>query len=188
MQARNAAARDRLDDLLTDVQQRAEQFREAQSEAATTTATVTSPDGLVRATVDANGRLSNLEFAPVAFSKSTPQALARTVQQVVSQGAAEVGRRVSELMSPLQQGVPDLSELFEGAPSLAEFRPPVPTTEPDPGQTPPSHEDEEQNFMTSSMPAPPPPVVEEKPKPKRGRPDDHHDDEPQSWMEGGSSW
>ncbi|MBK1784589.1 YbaB/EbfC family nucleoid-associated protein [Prauserella cavernicola] len=50
-------------------------------------ATVTSRDGLVRATVDSTGALTGLEFAPSAFEGTDPAALAETVLDVVRQGA-----------------------------------------------------------------------------------------------------
>ncbi|QRP46089.1 hypothetical protein [Amycolatopsis sp. FDAARGOS 1241] len=48
-------------------------------------AVLTSPDGLVRVTVGANGALGRLEFAPDAFERTTPAQLAYTVQALVQQ-------------------------------------------------------------------------------------------------------
>ncbi|WP_245865613.1 YbaB/EbfC family nucleoid-associated protein [Prauserella marina] len=49
----------------------------------TASTTVTSQDGLVRATVDSAGALTELEFAPTAFERTDPGTLARTVLDVV---------------------------------------------------------------------------------------------------------
>ncbi|RJQ88853.1 YbaB/EbfC family nucleoid-associated protein [Amycolatopsis panacis] len=46
---------------------------------------LTSPDGLVRATVSGVGTLGRLEFTPDAFERTTPAQLAATVQTLVQQ-------------------------------------------------------------------------------------------------------
>ncbi|WIX80748.1 hypothetical protein QRX50_08285 [Amycolatopsis carbonis] len=48
-------------------------------------AVLTSPDGLVRATVGSGGTLGRLEFAPDTFQRTTPAQLAFTVQALVQQ-------------------------------------------------------------------------------------------------------
>ena len=46
---------------------------------------LTSPDGLVQATVGAGGTLGKLEFAPDTFERTSPAQLAHTVQALVQQ-------------------------------------------------------------------------------------------------------
>ncbi|MEU6644918.1 YbaB/EbfC family nucleoid-associated protein [Saccharomonospora sp. NPDC046836] len=63
-------------------------------------ATVTSRDGLVRATVDSSGTLTGLEFAPTAFERSDPESLAQTVLEVVQQGRTRVQHERDALKPP----------------------------------------------------------------------------------------
>ncbi|WP_199428846.1 YbaB/EbfC family nucleoid-associated protein [Qaidamihabitans albus] len=55
--------------------------------------TVSSPDGLVHATVDLTGTLTGLEFAPTAFERTDPATLARTVLDLVHEGGRRATRR-----------------------------------------------------------------------------------------------
>jgi hypothetical protein len=48
-------------------------------------AVLTSPDGLVQATVGVGGTLGKLEFAPDTFERTSPAQLAYTVQALVQQ-------------------------------------------------------------------------------------------------------
>ena len=50
---------------------------------------LTSPDGLVRATGGPAGTLDRLDFAPDTFARTTPEQLARTVQDLVHRLAEE---------------------------------------------------------------------------------------------------
>ncbi|EWC60772.1 hypothetical protein UO65_3913 [Actinokineospora spheciospongiae] len=137
LRARNAAAKEQVDGLLDTFRQQTEALREAQDAALRASASLTSKDGLVRASVDSSGALSALEFAPSAFDRSTPEALARAVLQLARQGAAEVRERVSDLMAPVSGGLPDLSDLFDDAPSLRGLMAGIPVPQAD---APPSHE------------------------------------------------
>lgn len=58
---------------------------------------VTSPDGLVRARIDASGSLAELIFAPNAFERSTPELLAKSVLTLVQHGAKQVKRQIADL-------------------------------------------------------------------------------------------
>ncbi|WP_197319566.1 YbaB/EbfC family nucleoid-associated protein [Saccharomonospora sp. NB11] len=72
--------------------------------------TVTSADGLVRATLGPHGELSDLEFAPDAFERTDPAQLADTVLDVVRRAGQD---RKAILDPPTRQ--------------LAPVRPPRPT-------------------------------------------------------------
>lgn len=61
-------------------------------------ATVTSPDGLVRAAIDSSGLLADLSFAPNAFERDTPQALAKSVLSLVRHGTLQVKQQIVDLM------------------------------------------------------------------------------------------
>jgi DNA-binding protein YbaB len=85
--------RRRLDDL----RDRAELV---QAEISTLTATVTSPDGAVSATVGHTGALSGLVLGPASAGLSRDR-LADLVVRTTSQAAAEVARRAERALGPL---------------------------------------------------------------------------------------
>ncbi|AXB46273.1 hypothetical protein A4R43_30595 [Amycolatopsis albispora] len=202
--------KDRVDGLLEQFNRQTEQLREAQAAAAEASATVTSKDGLVRATIDANGVLSKLDFAPTAFERSGgPAALAASVLEVVRTGGLQVKQQVADLMSPLTEGMPDLTELFEDAPSLAGLVPAIPDFSPPPEpEAPPrpeSFEEEGSIFQNrqqqaappppAAAPPPPPPppaakpsMPQPKPTTRRARPAPVEDEEepPDSWLTRGN--
>ena len=179
-----------MDTLLENFERQTAQLRDAQAAAAETTAHVTSPDGLVRATIDAGGSLAKLEFAPTTFERTTPAQLANTVQTLVRQGSLQVKQKIADLMAPITEGLPDLAELVEGAPSLAGLVPPIPDfleeeEEPPPAPRPDSFEDPAAgSIMRNEQAAPPPPMPAPKPAPRRVRPprDEEDEEPPSSWM------
>ncbi|ASO18476.1 DNA-binding protein YbaB [Actinoalloteichus hoggarensis] len=166
LEARNAAVRDQVDQLMGQLRRQTDQLREAQTEAAKVSAKVSSPDGLVTATVDSSGTLTRLEFAPSAFARSSPDKLGRVATEVVRQASNQAGQRVTEIMAPLQEGTPDLADLVEGAPSFRDLVGPFSR----PGAEPP-----ESATPTTS------------PRPRRPARDEVDDEEPQSWLTGGDS-
>ncbi|GAB3139726.1 YbaB/EbfC family nucleoid-associated protein [Amycolatopsis stemonae] len=182
LEARNAAMKDQMDTLLENFERQTAQLRDAQAAAAETTAQVQSPDGLVRATIDAGGTLAKLEFAPNAFERTTPAQLANTVQTLVRQGSLQVKQKIADLMAPITEGLPDLADLVEGAPSLAGLVPQIPefAEEEEPAPRPPSFEEGGPILRNESVP---PPMPAPKPAPKRVRPPRDEDEEPpSSWM------
>ncbi|NIJ14368.1 DNA-binding protein YbaB [Saccharomonospora amisosensis] len=62
--------------------------------------TVTSRDGLVRATLDSTGSLTGLEFATTAFDHGDPATLAQTVLDVVREGTERVRQRIHSAPPP----------------------------------------------------------------------------------------
>lgn len=173
LRARNAAMKEQVDGLLDKFNQQTRQLQEAQAAAASATATVTSDDGLVTATVDSSGSLVNLEFAPASFQRSDPKRLARTAADTVRRAAAQVQQRLTELMSPITGGMPDLADLVEGAPSLKGLIPNLPEP-PEPAasdQGPPPAE------RSPATPAAPP-----RARPRRPVADDDDDDGQRSWL------
>lgn len=173
LEARNAAVKEQVNSLLDTFHRQTGMLREAQAAAASATASLTSKDGLVRASVDSSGVLTQLEFAPSAFDRSTPEALARSVLQLAREGANQVRRQVADLMSPLTEGLPDLPDLVEGAPSLSAL---LPRFEAPPPSTSDDEPFENRSALTHrSGPARPP-----------ARPAPDGDDEmPDTWLKGG---
>ncbi|MGW4058953.1 YbaB/EbfC family nucleoid-associated protein [Amycolatopsis sp. NPDC004747] len=186
LEARNAAMKDRMDTLLENFERQTAQLRDAQAAAAETTAQVSSPDGLVRATIDAGGSLAKLEFAPNTFERTTPAQLANTVQSLVRQGSLQVKQKIANLMAPITEGLPDLADLVEGAPSLAGLVPPIPSFDElaeEPAAPRPESFEEGGSILRNEQAAPPPPMPAPKPTPKRVRPPREDDEEPpSSWM------
>ncbi len=189
LEARNAAMKDQVDTLLEQFERQTAELRDAQAAAAETTAQVTSPDGLVRATIDAGGSLAKLEFQPNTFERTTPAQLANTVQTLVRQGSLQVKQKIADLMAPITEGLPDLADLIEGAPSLQGLVPEIPefVTEDEPPQQPESFEDPDAGSILrneQTAPPPPPPMPAPKPAVKRVRPsrDDEDEEPPSSWM------
>lgn len=181
LEARNAAMKEQVNGLLDTFNRQAEMLREAQVAAARTTASLTSKDGLVRAAVDSGGVLTHLEFAPSAFERSTPEALARSVLQLAREGASQVKQQVNDLMSPLTEGLPDLSDLVEGAPSLSALLPRF-DAPPPPPVAPDDDSFEDRSALagrTEQAPPPPPPPA------ARRRPASSDDEDlPDSWLKG----
>ena len=190
LEARNAAMKDQVDTLLEQFERQTAQLRDAQAAAAETTAQVTSPDGLVRATIDAGGSLAKLEFQPSTFERTTPAQLANTVQTLVRQGSLQVKQKIADLMAPITEGLPDLADLIEGAPSLQGLVPPIPEflpeeEEPVEPPRPDSYEDPAAGSImrNEQVTPPPPPMPAPKPAPKRVRPAPDEDEEPpSSWL------
>lgn len=183
LEARNAAMKDQMDTLLENFERQTAQLRDAQAAAAETTAEVTSPDGLVRATIDAGGSLAKLEFAPSTFERTTPAQLANTVQSLVRQGSLQVKQKIATLMAPITEGLPDLADLVEGAPSLAGLVPPMPDFDEAPPAPRPESFEEGGSILRNEQAPPPPPMPAPKPAPKRVRPPRDDDEEPpSSWM------
>ncbi|WP_367135028.1 YbaB/EbfC family nucleoid-associated protein [Saccharothrix sp. HUAS TT1] len=155
LEARNAAMREQVDSLLTELRKKTDDLRETQAQAMAITATAVSRDGSVRATVDSAGALTSLEFSVNAFERTTPDKLARLVTETVQQAVAKARTELNEVLAPAQQGPSiDLSELLPGVPSLADLipQPPaMPKSSAPPRRTaPPSDDDNGDSVMDRS--------------------------------------
>ncbi len=187
--------KDQVDTLLENFERQTAQLRDAQAAAAETSATVVSPDGLVRATIDATGTLAKLEIQPNAFERTNPAQLANTVLHLVRKGSLQVKQQVAELMAPITEGLPDLSDLIEGAPSLQGLMPPIPDFLAEEEDAEPVKKTGDDDFEDPLLrndaappppPPPPPPAAPPTPKPipKRVRQaqDDDEEEPPSSWL------
>ncbi|WP_410661300.1 YbaB/EbfC family nucleoid-associated protein [Amycolatopsis sp. lyj-112] len=192
LEARNAAMKDQVDTLLEQFERQTAQLRDAQEAASQMSATVVSQDGLVRATIDATGTLAKLEIQPNTFERTTPAQLANTVLNLVRQGSLQVKQQVADLMAPITEGLPDLSDLIDGAPSLQGLMPAIPDFLADEDEeAAPVKSDEDfadpllRNDATPPTPPPAPPAPPApKPIPKRVRQTQDNDEEepPSSWL------
>lgn len=126
LEARNAAMRENVAALMSDLRRRTADLADAQAKANAVTGKATSEDGLVRAEVNPAGVLTNLEFSWAAFDRYTPESLAKAVLRTSQAAARSAREQVDGALAPLQQETPDLSNLFEGAPSFTDLlRPPA---------------------------------------------------------------
>ena len=190
LEARNAAMRDKIGDLLDTYHKQTERLQEAQQARSALSARLTSPDGLVEVTVDSSGMMTGLKIAPSAFERSRPDALSRMILDLTRRGAIQVRQQANDLMKPLTEGLPDLSDLVAGAPSLAALVPKLPEPPaPDPAQRPTGYADSGSIMSSNPMPQPPvapppPPAPKAAPKPaaRRARPSADEDEMPDSWM------
>lgn len=190
LEARNAAMKNQVDSLLEQFDKQTEQLRDAQAAAAETSVTVTSQDGLVRATIDSTGSLAELAFAPSAFERSNPAALASTTMKLVRHGTLQVKQQVADLMSPITEGLPDLSDLIEGAPSLQSLLPKIPDflKEEEVDERPRAESFGAGSILRNDQPPLPPMPAPKRATARRARPEPEVEDEPpSSWMTRGDS-
>jgi DNA-binding protein YbaB len=129
LEARNAAMRENVAALMTDLRRRTADLAEAQARANTVTGKAMSDDGLVRVEVNPAGVLTNIEFSQVTYERLSPERLARVILQTAQSAARSAREQVEGVLAPLQEGSADLSNLFEGAPSFADLLRPPPAPE-----------------------------------------------------------
>jgi DNA-binding protein YbaB len=138
LEARNAAMREQVDSLMSELHRKTAEMREAQAKALAITASATSQDGSVTARVDSSGALTSLEFSPNAFERTTPDKLARVATETVIAAVAKSRTELNEVLATAQEGPSiDLSEMLPGVPSLADLIPPAPPVPTPPSSTPP---------------------------------------------------
>ncbi|MGH8964866.1 MAG: YbaB/EbfC family nucleoid-associated protein [Actinomycetes bacterium] len=123
LEARNAAMRRQVDSLLDGLNRQTEALKSVQAQAGEVTSQATSADGLVTVTVNAAGIVTDVQFAPSAFDRGTPDKLARSVVAVIQQAAADVQRKVDAVLAPIRADLPDLPDAFPGAPALRDLLP-----------------------------------------------------------------
>ncbi|MGH3788591.1 MAG: YbaB/EbfC family nucleoid-associated protein [Pseudonocardiaceae bacterium] len=146
LEARNAALRQQVDTLLAGLNRQTAALNSAQARAVAVTGRATSADGLVTVTVNAAGVVTDAQFTPSAFDRSTPEKLARSVVAVAQQAAATAQQQVEAALAPVRSDVPDLPDLFPGAPSLTDLLPSRPAA----NRRPPRSQDDE-DFSTRSV-------------------------------------
>lgn len=147
LEARNAAMRQQVNSLLAGLNRQSAALQKAQVQAAEVTGSATSADGLVTVTVNAVGIVTDVQLAPSAFDRSTPDKLARSVVTVTQQAANAAQRQVEDALAPARGELPDLSDVVPGAPSLKDLLPSMSSTNRRPHQSPEDDED----FSTRSV-------------------------------------
>ncbi|MER7015663.1 YbaB/EbfC family nucleoid-associated protein [Saccharopolyspora sp. NPDC000359] len=164
--ARNAALRDQIDTMLSDLRRRTAGIQEKQEAAARQTVEIASDDGMVTVRVDATGTLQELALSPKAFERTTPEKLARSITSVVREASGTAQRQLQSEFAPLA----DVSAVPEvpGVPSLAGLLRQGPLVEP-PDPDAERRQRREDDAATPASNRPEPPQV-------RTKPDDDWDD------------
>src|SRR5205807_463187 len=124
-----------------------------------------------------------------AFERTRPEALSRTILDLTRRGVTQIRQQANDLMKPLTEGLPDLSDLVSGAPSLAALVPKLPEPPaPEPVQRPAGHGGSDSIMTSDPVPQPPvaqpvaPPPPAPKAAPRRPQPRADEDEMPDSWM------
>ncbi|MFJ1461483.1 YbaB/EbfC family nucleoid-associated protein [Nocardia wallacei] len=84
-----------------------------------------SSDKLVEVTVDAYGIVVDVQLTAHAFQAGPPARLARSITEAARAAAEAAQHRRAEILAPITDtagALPDLPDLFPGAPSLREVR------------------------------------------------------------------
>ena len=105
----NHALRARLDDVLGQYDRLRAGVTDLQARLAALRVTAATPDRLVRATVEARGRLAELTIEPGAYRTHRPAELAKLITRTVQQATDEAAERVEALVGehlPAGSGVP----------------------------------------------------------------------------------
>lgn len=126
LDARNAALRDQVEDMLAGLRKQTGELKAAQAQAANATGEAKSPDGQVAVTVNASGVVTGVRFAQSAFVRNSPDHLGQVVVQTIQAAAANARMKSEAALAPVRQNLPDLPDLFPDAPSLAELNPAAP--------------------------------------------------------------
>ncbi|MGP4016297.1 YbaB/EbfC family nucleoid-associated protein [Saccharopolyspora sp. 5N708] len=132
--ARNAALRNQIDDMLSDLRRRTAEIQEKQAEAARQTYEVASEDGTVTVRVDATGTVQEVALSPKAFERSTPEKLAASITSVIREASGTAQRTLRDQFAPMTDttnvpeipGIPSLQGLISSGPLV---EPPDPEAE-----------------------------------------------------------
>ncbi|MBF6165064.1 YbaB/EbfC family nucleoid-associated protein [Streptomyces gardneri] len=133
------ALRDQVDSLLEVFEQQRRDLADAQSAIASTTVTAWSSDNLIRVVSNAAGVPVEVHVEPEAFKRSTPDKLGHSITEAVQAAARLALEATRQAVAPIEasgEGIPDLSDLVPGAPSIRDLvrtmfpEPPTPQNEP----------------------------------------------------------
>ncbi|WP_328463929.1 YbaB/EbfC family nucleoid-associated protein [Actinoplanes sp. NBC_00393] len=97
--AANQALRNDLEDVYGRYEELRSGVDELQRSLATMQVSVASPDGVVRATVDADGKLVDLQLNQQACREWNAETLARVIVETVQQASAGTSRQIEKLVT-----------------------------------------------------------------------------------------
>jgi DNA-binding protein YbaB len=120
--------RGQVEELLADYRRSRDQLASVQRDLAGITASATSPDGLVTATVGSGGTLTELELADNAYRAHRPAQLAELILRTTEAAAAKAAERTYRTLAPVLPSDTDPAALVRGTADLApeEIAPPPP--------------------------------------------------------------
>jgi DNA-binding protein YbaB len=115
-----------VDELLADYRRSRDRLADMQRSLAAVSETVTSPDGLVTATVGAGGSLTRLVIADAAYVRISPTDLGRLIVTTTATAAAKAAETANRTVSPLLPVQTDPGAVLAGTADLtpAELAPP----------------------------------------------------------------
>nr|WP_225953907.1 YbaB/EbfC family nucleoid-associated protein [Kibdelosporangium phytohabitans] len=123
--------------MLTGLRKQTSDLKAAQEQATNATGQAQTPDGQVAVTVNANGVVTDVRFTSWALIRNTPDQLGKLVVRTIQAAAADARAKSDAALAPLRQNLPDLTDLFPDAPSLAALNT-APPPLPEPGSGPPA--------------------------------------------------
>ena len=107
-----------MTDAIKELRARQEQLTAAFGKVEDVAASATTKDRLIRATVDGQGRLTELAFEGQRWREMAPKELAAKIVEVVGDAQRKAAASVQELMSGLIPAGVDLDKLRETGPDL----------------------------------------------------------------------
>ncbi|MFC4852602.1 YbaB/EbfC family nucleoid-associated protein [Actinophytocola glycyrrhizae] len=107
-----------LNDAIGELRARQEQLATAFGKVGEVAASATTKDRLVRATVDGQGRLTELAFKGQRWREMAPKELCAKIVEVVADAQGKAAASVQELMTGLIPDGVDLGRLRETGPDL----------------------------------------------------------------------
>jgi DNA-binding protein YbaB len=115
-----------VDELLADYRRSRDRLADMQRSLAAVSETVTSPDGLVTATVGAGGSLTKLVIADAAYVRISPTDLGKLIVTTTASAAAKASETANRTVSPLLPVQADPGAVLAGTADLApaELAPP----------------------------------------------------------------
>ncbi|GAA0241744.1 YbaB/EbfC family nucleoid-associated protein [Saccharothrix mutabilis subsp. mutabilis] len=119
--------RAQVDELLADYRRSRDQLASVQRDLAKVSASATSPDGSVTATVGAQGTLTDLELTDAAY-RMRPAQLAQVIVRTTQEATAKAAERSYRAMAPVLPAGTDPEALVRGTADLRpeEIAPPAP--------------------------------------------------------------
>ena len=141
-----ASHSEQVEELLADYRRTREQLADVHRTLLSIKESVTNPDGLVTATVGAQGNLIGLVIADAAYQRYRAAELSQEVLRTVAAAAGRAAARANDTLRPVLPADSDPAALLAGRADLqpAELVPQAPPTPPRP--TPRHRQDDEDSF------------------------------------------
>jgi DNA-binding protein YbaB len=123
----NDAAREQVGDMLSGLRDQLADIAAMQKKQAELTVDGKAADDTVKITVDARGQLVKTELDKSYLDDHEFEELAGHITEAAQAAAAEAGRRVAEMLAPINERhktLPSFSEIVDGLPDLSDVMPP----------------------------------------------------------------